>query len=235
MTATTEPPPRILTLDIVRGIAVMGILAMNILIFAMPAAAYMNPLAYGLDGDADMASWVFSFIFVDGKMRGLFSFLFGASMLLVIQKAEAKGESPAGVHYSRMIWLLVFGLLHFYFIWFGDILSIYATIGMIAWFFRDMEPKRLIFWGCFFLGIQLLFFAASTAGYFLMSQAAAAPDATAEILKGWAEMKKGFAIPTDPEIARDMALYRGGWLEIARHKLTETPFMPITMILLFAA
>ena len=70
---------RILTLDIVRGVAVMGILAMNIVAFAMPFEAYMNPKAYGLEGPADLASWAFSFVFVDGKMRGLFSFLFGAS------------------------------------------------------------------------------------------------------------------------------------------------------------
>ena len=88
----------------------MGILAMNIVAFAMPFQAYMNPTAYGLESDADLASWVFSFILVDGKMRGLFSFLFGASILLVIERAEADGRMPAAVHYARMLWLLVFGL-----------------------------------------------------------------------------------------------------------------------------
>ena len=88
MTAVTEAPPRIATLDIVRGVAVMGILAMNIVAFAMPFQAYMNPAAFGSPGQADLISWAFSFIFIDGKMRGLFSFLFGASMLLVIDNAE---------------------------------------------------------------------------------------------------------------------------------------------------
>ncbi|HEX8222364.1 MAG TPA: DUF418 domain-containing protein, partial [Allosphingosinicella sp.] len=91
MTATTEPPPRIGTLDIVRGVAVMGILAMNIVAFAMPFQAYINPLAYGLESGADLASWALSFVFIDGKMRGLFSFLFGASILLVLDRAEAAG------------------------------------------------------------------------------------------------------------------------------------------------
>src|SRR4028118_575312 len=112
MTAATEPPPRIATLDIVRGIAVMGILAMNIVAFAMPFQAYMNPLAYGLETSADFVSWVVSFIFIDGKMRGLFSFLFGASMLLVIESAQAGGQSAASIHYRRMFWLLVFGPIH---------------------------------------------------------------------------------------------------------------------------
>jgi uncharacterized protein len=127
MTASDEPPPRIHALDIVRGVAVMGILAMNIVAFAMPFNAYMNPAAFGSHGPADYASWLFSFIFIDGKMRGLFSFLFGASMLLVIDRAEAKGESPAGIHFRRMAWLLFFGLIHFYLIWYGDILIGYAA------------------------------------------------------------------------------------------------------------
>ena len=78
MTATTEPAPRIVTLDIVRGVAVMGILAMNIVAFAMPPQAYVNPLAYGLESGVDLAVYAFNFVFIDGKMRGLFSFLFGA-------------------------------------------------------------------------------------------------------------------------------------------------------------
>src|SRR5688572_14552376 len=160
MTAATEPPPRIATLDIVRGVAVMGILAMNIVGFGMPPEAYLNPLAYGVDSDADLASWAFSFVLIDGKMRGLFSFLFGASLLLVIQKAAAKGESPAGVHFSRTLWLLLFGYLHFYFIWYGDILTGYATIGMLAWFFRNKEPRKLVFWGGLFVFIQFALFAA---------------------------------------------------------------------------
>src|SRR3546814_13252291 len=69
MTATTEPQPRIATLDIVRGVAVMGILAMNVIAFAMPIEAYMNTAAYGLDTPADFTHWTSGLIFVAGKMR----------------------------------------------------------------------------------------------------------------------------------------------------------------------
>ena len=93
-------------------------------------------------------------MFIDGKMRGLFSFLFGASLLLVIQKAEAKGESPASVHFRRMLWLLLFGWLHFLFIWYGDILTGYASIGLLAWFFRDLAPRRLVVWGIVFVLLE---------------------------------------------------------------------------------
>src|SRR6187549_2730736 len=137
----TTSPGRIVTLDIVRGIAVMGILAMNIVAFAMPDQAYVNPLAYGSESAADFASWAFSFVFIDGKMRGLFSFLFGASMLLVIQLAEAKRESARSATFRRQLWLLLFGYLHFALIWYGDILVGYALIGMLAWHFRGCRPR----------------------------------------------------------------------------------------------
>ena len=96
--AEAEPaatmPARIATLDIVRGVAVMGILAMNIVAFAMPFAGLSEPdWPTALESEADLASWAFSFVFIDGKMRGLFSFLFGASMLLVIERARGRRAS----------------------------------------------------------------------------------------------------------------------------------------------
>ncbi|MBL7466285.1 DUF418 domain-containing protein, partial [Escherichia coli] len=84
------------------GVAVLGILLLNILSFAMPEAAYVNPRAYGGWHGADLAAWAINFVLFDGRMRGLFSFLFGASLLLVIGRAEASGRSPAGAHYRRM-------------------------------------------------------------------------------------------------------------------------------------
>jgi uncharacterized protein len=89
-------PRRFATLDVIRGVAVMGILVMNIVAFAMPEAAYMNPIAFGGHSGIDLAIWALDFILVDGKMRGLFSFLFGASTLLVIDRATARRENPRG-------------------------------------------------------------------------------------------------------------------------------------------
>ena len=91
-----------------------------------------------------LAVWAFNVIFIDGKMRGLFSFLFGASMLLVIERATAKGESPAKVHFSRMFWLFLFGEAHLILLWWGDILNHYALVGCIAWFFRKPEAHKLV-------------------------------------------------------------------------------------------
>ena len=118
--------PRFLEMDALRGFAVMGILAINIAAFAQPEMAFVNPLVASHASDLDVASWAANFILFDGKMRGLFSLLFGASTALVIERAIAGGQSAAKVHFFRMAWLAVFGLIHFFFIWFGDILFLYA-------------------------------------------------------------------------------------------------------------
>ena len=233
MTATPLPAQRHLTLDVLRGVAVMGILAMNVVAFALPEAAYLNPMAAGVESDADLVAWAFNFILVDGKMRGLFSFLFGASMLLVIDKAAAGGASPASVHFRRMFWLLLFGYLHFYFIWYGDILTGYASIGMLAWFFRGLEPRRLIFWGAIFVLLQFVLFAAMAAAFLTIGQAAAAPNADADTLRQWAEMQQGLAVPAAAQAARETALYLGSWGDLVRHQLVDETFEPLEMLFIF--
>jgi uncharacterized protein len=230
MTAATEPTPRIATLDIVRGIAVMGILAMNIVAFAMPFQAYMNPAAYGGAQGADLASWLFSFILIDGKMRGLFSFLFGASMLLVIERAEAKGESAARVHYRRMIWLLVFGLIHLYFIWFGDILNSYALVGMIAWWFRGLSPRALVRWGVGLVVVQLIVFVGLAAAAFLLRDAAASDPA---MVADWHDLESQFGIIAGPALANKMGLFHGSYEGLVGARLSDHAMAPITGVLMF--
>ena len=89
----------------------------------------------------NFAVWIANYVLIDGKMRTLFSMLFGASMLIVIDAAVAAGRSPARAHYARMIVLLLFGLLHFYVIWHGDILVLYALTGMVAFLFRTSRDE----------------------------------------------------------------------------------------------
>jgi uncharacterized protein len=226
------PPARIATLDIVRGVAVMGILAMNIVAFAMPFSAYMNPTAYGLESQADLGSWIFSFILIDGKMRGLFSFLFGASTLLVIERAEASGRSPALVHYSRMIWLLIFGLLHFYFIWFGDILALYAQTGLLLFFFRRLSVTTLVRWGIFLLILQTVFFAFIAFAAFYFSHAA---SLTPEQAENWRSMQENFAPLTGQGLTEKLALFRGSYEGLVHSRLHDQMFEPFTSAPAFLA
>jgi uncharacterized protein len=232
MPAPAAPLLRIATLDIVRGIAVRGILTMNILAFSSPFQAYLNPLAYGYESQADLASWAFNFVVFDGKMRGLFSFLFGASTLLVIERAAASGESPAKVHYMRMIWLLVFGLIHFYFIWFGDILSLYALCGLVLFFFRDLSARALVRWGIGFVVLQFLLFSSFALGAFYMAQATQQPGADAELVRQWEEMQR-FTVLTDQHESRKMALFLGPWSGLVEDRLVKRGFEPFMGPLMF--
>jgi uncharacterized protein len=217
--ATAAPEERIVTLDIVRGVAVMGILAMNIVTFAMPMQAYMNPAAFGSESGTDYAAWAFNFVLIDGKMRGLFSFLFGASMLLVIERAAAAGASPAKVHFRRMAWLLVFGLVHFLFIWFGDILAGYAQVGMLAYLFHRLPPKALVRWGVGLVAFQAVLFAVVVLAVFYLEAVATEPGAPAELVKQWQDLEAQFGEPSQQALGSKMTMFHGGYLPIAEHRL----------------
>ncbi len=135
---------RIASLDLIRGFAVLGILAANIVAFGQPFSAYMWPAAWiGDVGDPDNWMWVTQFVLVDGKMRGLFTLLFGAGLALFMDKAWERGASR-GLQIRRLFWLLVFGLIHFYFIWRGDILILYAVSGFIAVAFLRWSARNLL-------------------------------------------------------------------------------------------
>ncbi len=123
---------RISSLDFIRGLAVMGILAANIVAFGQPFTAYMFPEEFLVpDGDKGGWLWVAQFVLIDGKMRGLFTLLFGAGLMLFMERAWARG-STRWLQARRLMWLLLFGLPHFYFIWRGDILTYYAIVGLLV-------------------------------------------------------------------------------------------------------
>lgn len=163
----TVAADRILSLDIIRGIAVMGIFSVNVVGMAMIEDAYFYPPAYGFEGLGDRVMWAANFILVDGKFRSLFSILFGASMVLVIERAVGAGKEGWQVHFPRMLVLLLFGLAHFYLLWWGDILANYALVGMIAYLFWRMEPLALAAIGA--LSLALMY--APMVGYGLQQQA----------------------------------------------------------------
>ena len=229
MSVTIQADQRIATLDILRGVAVMGILAMNAAVFAMPAAAYFNPAAYGGADGIDLAIWVGNHIFVDGKMRGLFSLLFGASLLLVVMRAEANGENETSVHYRRMLWLLIFGAIHLYLIWYADILLHYALIGLIAFLFRNAGLRTLSIWIAVLLTVNLVIMAGLSFGFLQTSAAAAAPGASAEVTAAWASMSADFAPLSADALAADLATHRGDYAGIVEDRIADYAWMPVFM------
>src|SRR5262245_1554390 len=136
---------RIETLDVLRGFALLGILAMNIRAMAAPLSAYMYPYALFDYLGASRAAYLFTSIVFDLKMMGLFSMLFGAGVLLYAAKPTESGRPPRGLWFRRMFWLLVIGLVHAYFIWGGDILVPYALCGLlILWWVRRLPAGALL-------------------------------------------------------------------------------------------
>jgi uncharacterized protein len=138
---------RIVTLDIVRGVAVLGILVANIAGMSYPLMAYSWPEAMGQSPD-EAASWVWlaQYVLVDGKMRGLFTLLFGAGMYLFIERAMERGEGRA-LQARRLIWLMLFGLAHFFLLWWGDILFLYSISGLAALAMVRWKPETQLRFG----------------------------------------------------------------------------------------
>lgn len=220
---------RYIHLDALRGFAVMGILTMNIIAFAMPQNSYFIPNLFGPATASDAAAWIGNFILFDGKMRGLFSLLFGASMMLIIMRAEAKGESSAKTHYSRMIWLIIFGLLHFTFIWFGDILFLYGVMGCVAYLMHHLDAQRLLKWG---LGIFISFTLLLTialGGLLYQKYSAESSDATSAEIAEYQSFKDEFKPDSETTVA-ELDTYTKGYSDIVTYRISEEWTTPIFSI-----
>lgn len=207
---------RIGTLDAVRGFAVMGILLMNIVDFAMPGFAYYNPSYYGGEEGANFCAWAVNYVLFDGKMRGLFTMMFGASTVLIAERALGAGESPARVTFARMWWLLVFGMIHVWLIWYGDILVLYSLCGMIAIAAWRWPPRRLFVFGAALLCLKLALGIAAYTSFAALERAAAKPNASPETLAEWAATQERIALPT---VQSQLEGYRGGYVDAFRARI----------------
>ncbi|EKT58325.1 DUF418 domain-containing protein YeiB [Providencia sneebia] len=144
---------RIDRLDATRGIAILGILLMNIFAFALPQTAYMNPTYMGEASASDIYIWVSFNLFVQGKFLAIFSILFGATLVLLHRK---------GLRWNlcRLFLLAILGLVHGIVFWDGDILLAYALTGGIALLlFHQQNDKSLLKIACsiYLIGLVILF------------------------------------------------------------------------------
>lgn len=135
---------RIRTLDLTRGVAVLGILAVNVTSFAAPTGAGYSPNLPVPGSSADNWAFAFTLVFFEGKMRALFSILFGASLLLFVERQDQAGRNGAELQVRRLLWLALFGWLHFLLLWDGDILFLYACTGLGALILRRTAPLQLV-------------------------------------------------------------------------------------------
>ncbi len=185
------------SLDVLRGVAVLGILMVNVQAFTMASNAYIYPPAHMDVTGANATAWLITHVFFELKFITIFSALFGAGMLLMV--GDAPGASRA-LHYSRMRWLLVVGLIHMFALWYGDILTTYAISGFIIVLFRTMSAARLIVWGLIFTALSGLLFLALMGSFALIPEEA-----------GMSPVDLGMAY-TDEALSDLVAQYQNGWL-----------------------
>jgi len=227
---------RFFAVDVLRGFALLGILAMNIVGFGWPGVAYSDPFrGAGFDG-LDRGVWFFNHTFFEAKMMTIFSMLFGAGLVLMDQRAEKRGAKIRGVYYRRVLWLLAIGLVHSYLIWWGDILVLYAECGLFLYFFRNLRPWLLITLGLLALSVLAPLVLGFGAG--LDSMRAASTRYEAQVKAGekhrgvdhmlhdfWTENLRDEVFPSPEKKAKDwdkeMTDYRGGYVGIVKHRAPD--------------
>jgi uncharacterized protein len=200
---------RIESIDVLRGFALLGILVMNIQAFSMISAAYMNPTAYGDLSGANLWVWALGRVFADQKFMTIFSALFGAGIVLMWQRMEAAGQPATALHYRRTVWLMVFGAVHAYLVWYGDILFIYGLCGLWVYWLRRLTPRRLAMVGIAVLLVAPLLFALSA-----ISMPTWPPEALADFSSSWR--------PDAETVSVELANMRGGWSQQMRTRIPLT-------------
>ncbi len=208
-TGAMRPTPggeRIISLDALRGFAVLGILVMNVQSFSMIAAAYFNPRAYGDLTGLDKAVWLLGHLLTDLKFITLFSFLFGAGIVLMASRAQAKGWNPTKIHFRRTAGLLLFGLIHAYLFWYGDILIWYSFCSLIVFFFRNRTPRTLLILGLISFAVPSLLYSLIAASLPHMP-----PEVYQELAQDWQ--------PGPEKVAWEVSIYQSGWLTQMEHRI----------------
>ena len=234
---------RFVSIDVLRGVAVLGILVMNIYGFAMPLVAYGNPLALGGTEPHNLGTWFFTHILFDLKFLSIFAMLFGAGLVVMSSRAESRGTQFGRIYYRRQFWLLLLGAIHGYLIWWGDILFLYAAIGMLVYFFRSRGPRTLIIVAVLILPMPLLLdhgvainvdraIVKVTEIEELQASGTELSDEQTKALKDWEGMRQ-FMAPTDEDVQADLDAYRGGYLEIVEHRAPIVLMLQVFLTLFF--
>ena len=209
---------RLSSIDTLRGIAVLGILFMNVQVFAMHGNAYQFPPAHMDLTGANATVWWTAFTFFELKFITIFSALFGAGIVLMLGDDKSLGTRQ---HYPRMLWLLLIGLIHAWVFWYGDILVTYALIGMLAVMARAMSVAKLLFWG---------FFAIILNGFVLVGL-----FGSFNLVPGEIDAVSMGMMPSPEDLAETVALYQGGFMERLPYNAGFAAIGEIAGLLLFGA
>ena len=155
MIKPTSKSERINSLDFLEGLAILGILFINIENFAYPDS--WSPWKYGFHSEVDRATRFWVYFLTQGKFATMFTLLFGVGFYLFIERLEKKpiGIRAIDIYSRRMFWLFMIGIVHAYFIWNGDVLYHYAICGLLLIPFRSFSNKALLFSVLILASIQM--------------------------------------------------------------------------------
>lgn len=197
-TIVTQASARIRSVDILRGVGVLGMIAVHIQLFAFPSVARWNPTAYGDFTGLNWWVWLAMSLLADGKFITIFAMLLGVSIIMVAGETGGRAVPAWRTHMRRMLVLLVLGLLHAHLLWSGDMLVPLALSGVVVFFFRRLSAGSLLVLGG-------LAFAAGSALSVALTWSTAHSDPAA--LAAW----RAQWTPRPEVINLEIAQYRGTW------------------------
>ncbi len=193
-----------------RGFALLGILPMNMISFANPDWILFNPTVHGSFEGIEKWIWVVSHVLADQKFMTIFSPLYGAGILLFTANLERRGGKPTAMFLRRSLWLLVFGLLHWFLLWDGDILATYALSGMAVYWLRHRSPVFLALTGLAVIGVNTVL---------ILGAGLSMPNMPASEVEA---LYADFA-PSADVINADIALRQKPYLVQVRQRITDAP------------
>lgn len=222
----TRGGDRIAALDLIRGAAVLGILAVNISSFAAAPSALYSPDLPAPGSAPDRWAWLGVFVLFEGKMRALFSVLFGASLVLFVERAGQAGRDGEQLQLRRLGWLALFGYLHYLLLWDGDILFLYAVAGCIALFLRHAPPLALVASALFLFSIWQAW------GWSMWHQPIATERTVAAASPGPAQLESHRKIVADyrQADAEELARVQGGGAALIAYKGLTDPLRPVRIV-----
>ena len=241
-TLSTE---RINSIDIIRGVALLGILLMNITGFGL-YKAYDNPTNSGGATGLNLSVWWINSMFFEGTLRGMFSMLFGAGIFLFTSRLSEnnRGSAVADIFFRRLLWMLLFGVIHCYLLlWDGEILYSYAIVGMFAFSFRHLKPKQLMIWATVILLIATALnveeyyqtkykFETATAANIKKNKSETLSKEESKSIEEWDDLVENDNA-TPEQLKDEIAARNKGYFSIVMHKAPENQVMQTTFLYLY--
>ncbi|MCZ6649741.1 MAG: DUF418 domain-containing protein [Acidobacteria bacterium] len=235
-TLTTAAPVttrnRIQSLDVLRGVALFGILLINITGFGLPHA-YSDPTVYGGSEGINLWTWGTMTLLFEGTQRGIFSILFGAGFILLTSRLEAAGRTDAAdIYYRRTIWLVIFGLIHSYLLlWTGEILFYYGVTALFLFPLRRLAPRAMLALALAGILVGAIWSAVDaweTVEILEKSQIAQAVQADGgeltseqeDDLEAWTDIEESYK-PDKATLTEDIEAHKGSYLDVLTHQAED--------------